>query len=189
MTKRVFGAFAAAAMGLLVLAWSAPIAAQAAADPWSRVPAFPTTCYSNDAFFDTVIKAIEALDADLARQTKINADIKAKFDAIDMSEKMQRMQAFMMKDPQRAMQVMQAMTSTGATAAAAAPASAASIMKIDQELKDHSAKLEAEIPRALDPTRAAINQLVDAKSLPAHGMRSFSLRTRTGRGSRRSRRS
>ena len=77
MMKRVFGGFGTAVMGLSVLAWSAPLAAQSAADPWSRVPAFPTTCYSNDTFFDTVDKAIEALDADLARQTAINADIKA----------------------------------------------------------------------------------------------------------------
>ena len=82
-----------------------------AADPWSRVPAFPTSCYSNDDFGDKLTKALDAITVDLARQTKINEDIKAKFDAMDMSEKARRMQAFMMKDPQQAMKYMQAMKS------------------------------------------------------------------------------
>ena len=96
MTKHVFGGFGAAVMGLVVLAGSVPIAAQSAADPWSRVPAFPTTCYSSDDYSDKLTKAMEALDADIARQAAINAEIKAKFDALDINEKMQRMQAFMM---------------------------------------------------------------------------------------------
>ena len=58
--------------------------------PWSRVPAFPTTCYSNDDYAATLAKAMEGLDADLARQTTINADIKAKFEALGIHLMMTR---------------------------------------------------------------------------------------------------
>ena len=73
MTKRVFGGFGTAVMGLSCSPGPRH-RGTVRGGPWGRVPAFPTTCYSNDAFFDTVVKAIEALDADLARQTAINAD-------------------------------------------------------------------------------------------------------------------
>ena len=63
------------------------------------MPAFPATCYASDDYTAKTTKALEALDADLARQAKINTDIKEQFDALDVGEKARRMQAFMMKDP------------------------------------------------------------------------------------------
>ena len=78
------------------------------------------------------------------------------------------MQAFMMKDPQQAMKYMQAMQGAGNTANAAVAASVADSAKIDRDLKDHTTNLQAAIAKTLDPTRAAIKQLVDAKALPTH---------------------
>jgi hypothetical protein len=81
--------------------------APANTDPWKRVPA-PTSCYSDDGYEAKLHQAREALSADMEKQTELNATLQKKFDDMDMREKMSRMQAYMMKDPQAAMKMMQA---------------------------------------------------------------------------------
>ena len=76
-------------------------------DHWSFVPPLATSCFADDEFLEKVDAARTAIDAETERQRKINAAAKERFDNMDMAEKAQRMQAFMMKDPQAAMKMMQ----------------------------------------------------------------------------------
>jgi len=58
------------------------VAAQGAdPDPWSRVPAAPalTSCYGNDGFWQKTHQPIAAIAADIAKQHKLNADLKASY--------------------------------------------------------------------------------------------------------------
>src|SRR5262245_11380131 len=80
---------------------SAALLAQAPpADPWTQVPAFPTTCFRTEDFSASADRASAALEAAIARQEKINEGIEQEYKKLDMGEIMKRMQAFMMKDPQ-----------------------------------------------------------------------------------------
>ena len=100
----------AAGVGFSLVALSGRVAAQGAtADPWSRVPALPTSCYNDDDFESRMNAAATINNAEWMRQTDVNNRVKAKLDSIDMGERMQRMQAFMVQNPQQAMQAMQAM--------------------------------------------------------------------------------
>ena len=78
----------------------------AATGPWARVPAFPTGCYQNvapntaDPFYANLEAAKAAVTADRERQVAINAQIEQEFNSIDPMEMAQRMQQWMMSNPQ-----------------------------------------------------------------------------------------
>jgi hypothetical protein len=118
-----------AGLALAVLAQAACAAnVPAAADPWSRVPAFPTTCYLNgDPVYSKFDPAIEAVDADIARQKEINASIRQRQSSASRADPMEmarRMQEKMMADPQNAMKYMRGQQALGQqTSAAVVPAS------------------------------------------------------------------
>jgi len=103
-----------------------PAKAVAATGPWARVPALPTSCFQYvatnqaDPFYARLEAAKTAVSADIDKQAAINAKIEQEFIDIDPMEKAQRMQQWMMSNPQEAMAYMQA--------AQAAPA------EVDQEL-------------------------------------------------------
>jgi hypothetical protein len=105
----------------LILAVAAQAAgganAPAAADPWSRVPAFPTTCYlKDDPVYVKFNPAIEAVDADIARQKEVNESIRqqhASASRADPMEMARRMQERMMADPQNAMKYMRGQQALG----------------------------------------------------------------------------
>jgi hypothetical protein len=134
-------AFAAAACACLVTSFAlaqtpakAPAKGTAAAGPWAKVPAFPTGCYQNvapnsaDPFYAALEAAKAAVAADRERQVAINAQIEQDFNNIDPMEKAQRMQQWMMSNPQEAMAFAQA--------AQAAPAQAeADIATLTQQTK------------------------------------------------------
>src|SRR5688572_1746643 len=82
---------------LLSIVLVAPLGAQSL---WSRVPAFPTACYTkNETFAADVEKARSDLDAAITRQAEVNAAVKAKQQALDMGQQQARMMAFLQKDP------------------------------------------------------------------------------------------
>ena len=134
-------AFAAAACACLITSFAlaqtpakAPAKATAATGPWARVPAFPAGCYQNvapntaDPFYANLEAAKAAVAADRERQGAINAQIEQDFNNIDPMEKAQRMQQWMMSNPQEAMAFAQA--------AQAAPAQAeADIATLTQQTK------------------------------------------------------
>jgi hypothetical protein len=103
-------------LGVALLGCAGAASAQAAAgDPWARVPALPKSYFSDDDFVDRIEKEYAAINADIDEQAKLNAAIKKSFDEMDMTQKMQRMQAYMAKNPQEAMKTMQAMQASANT--------------------------------------------------------------------------
>jgi hypothetical protein len=163
MTKRT----CSVAAGIAILGWSAIMAAQTAApDPWKRVPASPASCYADDDVYDQVSKATTDIDAEVTRQAKLNADLKEKFEAMDISEKTQRMQAFMMKDPQGAMKMMQAMQGAGNATNSAVAASNADGLRLDGELTQHTANFNAAVDKVVKPLQAKQTEMMRTKTIP-----------------------
>jgi hypothetical protein len=151
MEKPIWRRYAAAA-SLAVLASSAPVAGQSAsADPWSRVSPLPTGCYfdaADNARFD---KVDAALVADLERQKTINEEVRKQFDALDGRAKMQRIQAFMMKDPQKAMAMMQAMQAGAARITSGVQTASTEGPKLEAEVEALHAKFRSETTALLEP--------------------------------------
>jgi hypothetical protein len=133
-----------AGLVLAVLAQAAGAAnVPAAADPWSRVPAFPTSCYlKGDPVYAKFDPAIEAVDADIARQKEINDSIRqqqASVSRADPMEMARRMQEKMMADPQNAMKYMQgqqALAQQGNAEAVVAQSDKENQMKAEAEAVD-----------------------------------------------------
>jgi hypothetical protein len=110
--NRFGGPLAAAA--LTCLCSSSPANAQAeTTDPWARVPAFTTQCFQNvddqpDPFYAELEAAKAANQAELEAQQAVNTAIEEDFRNIDPMEKAQRMQQWMMNNPEEAMKFAQA---------------------------------------------------------------------------------
>ena len=100
----------------------APAKAAVASGPWARVPALSTLCYQYtgevaDPIYTKLEAAQAAVSADLEKQNVINAKIAEDFQNIDPMEQAQRMQQWMMSNPQEAMAMMQAAQQAGAAQA------------------------------------------------------------------------
>jgi len=125
-----------------------------APDPWRKVPAAPTTYFADQAFSSALHDLAVQVGDERRKQTEINGDIQAKYGQLDMQEIMKRMQAFMAKDPQKAMKMMQAQ-------AAAASAIKSDIHSGDEaktarneEFEKLSAEFKAEMEAAAKPFQA-----------------------------------
>jgi hypothetical protein len=158
-----------ALIGVYVWSGSGALVAQSpTADPWRQVPPLPATCYQSEDFSAPAGKASEALGAAIARQDAINAEIEKEFHEMDMAEMAQRMQAFMLKDPQRAAEVLGAMNTAGAAATETVQRAARESEPLEKELKGLTAKFQAAVDGVRKPIEAQIQQLM-TKTLPAHG--------------------
>ena len=168
MKKRLAGC----AMALVFTATTGTVvllAQTAAPDPWQQVPQLPTTCYQSEDFSAPADKASAALQTAIDRQEAINEGIEKEFREMDMAEMAQRMQAFMQKDPQRAMAMMQAMNSASAEVNSDVQRAASTGGPLEEELKGLTAKFRAAVDGVRNPIQAQIDKLVTAKTLPAHG--------------------
>jgi hypothetical protein len=90
-----------------------PAKAVTATEPWAKVPAFTTLCYqstgsTHDPFYARLEAAESAIQADMDKQSAINAKIEEDFRGIDPMEMASRMQQWMMSNPQEAAKYMQA---------------------------------------------------------------------------------
>jgi len=163
MTMGTLGRLSTAlALSLLALPGVA-LAQGASADPWSQVPALPTTYYRDFDFETRVNAAQQRNNAELTRQADLNTSIKARFDTMDQGEKMQRMQEFMMKNPQQAMQVMQAMQAGAGAVTAPVTASQGDLERLERELATLTTDFQAAVKGARDPVQRAIDELVKTK--------------------------
>jgi hypothetical protein len=102
----------------------APARPAVATGPWAKVPPLTTLCYQYtgevaDPFYAKLDAAKSAVSADLEKQNVINAKVAEEFQNIDPMEKAQRMQQWMMSNPQEAMAMAQAAQQAGAAAAQA----------------------------------------------------------------------
>jgi hypothetical protein len=100
------------------------VRAPAAAGPWAKVPPPSTLCYQytatnvEDPYYAKHEAAKAAIAADRDRQAAINAKIEEEFRNIDPMEKAQRMQQWMMSNPQEAMAFMKSAQDAGMQAPA-----------------------------------------------------------------------
>lgn len=135
-------------------------------DHWTLVPAFATSCYDDDDFLGKLDAAKVALDKEIEKQEKINSAAKEKYDNMDGMEKAQRMQAFMMKDPQAAMKMMQGAQAAGTDGLKTLDEIGASSTRLEAELKQLQAAFSAAADQARKPIRARQDALIKAKSIP-----------------------
>src|SRR6185295_3871025 len=75
---------------------SAPLSAQGL---WSKVPAFPTACFTQDQFYEQAGKAYEETAALYKKQYEANTAIDHQLKELDAATQQSRMMAFMQRDP------------------------------------------------------------------------------------------
>lgn len=138
----------------------------AAAEAWKLVPVLSTQCFTNDGFDEKLVEADRRIAAALERQEAANEPVIARFQNMDMSEKMQRMQGFMMKNPEAAMKMMSGAQALGASAAAEIPEASAASDRLDMELKALEARFKQTLAEAAKPALAKQTQWVGAKTVP-----------------------
>ena len=152
---------------LLLAVASLDAAAQTAtADPWRKVPAAPTTCYPDDGLADRIDKAITELNTEITRQSQVNADLRKRFDAMDMSERAQRMQAFMMKNPQEAMKILQAEQAAGAKATSDVTAVNETVKRLSQQLASDQASFKEAVDKAVKPIQDKQQVMMKTRTKP-----------------------
>jgi hypothetical protein len=135
-----------AAMTFLLLTLAAH--ESSAQDWWSKIPAFPTACYTNDdPFLTDLEKVANELQEAIYKQEETNSVLKAKLDALDAGERQSRMIAFMQKDPAAAQKVMQDVAAIGAQAGEEVQA----LSEKREALKKKLQEAEAEWEKAQKP--------------------------------------
>lgn len=157
MTRIVLLTASALTFAATAFAQSAP------ADPWKLVPPLTTTCFNDDDFQQKLDAASTSIGAEIEKQKKINAAAKEKFDNMDMMEKAQRMQAFMMKNPQAAAKMMQAEQAAGAAVSDAAFNE--SSKRLEAELSRHQASMRGALELAVKPIKARQELLIKSKTV------------------------
>jgi hypothetical protein len=137
---------------VLVCGTTALPAQATANDPWTKVPAAPTT-YFRDLDFSRRLGDLAVELQDLRRQQEeINTSITMEYQKLGPMEIVNRMNAFMMKDPQKAMKMMEAQQ---ATATQLNPASIdAAKRERNAEFEQLRAAFKAEMEAAAKPYQA-----------------------------------
>lgn len=164
MTKPTWGRTAAAGLLTLGIVTTAPSQGNAPVDPWTRVPATPTSCFRDEAFEASVNAAEQALIADRNRQTAINAKLKEEFDGLDMMVKAQKMQQWMMKNPQAASKMLGGEAAAGKAGLVTLEDANNAAQRLYLELDAHKKALDAAIDRALAPVLAREEAHIKAKT-------------------------
>lgn len=118
-----------AVLSLVPLLIGPPLLAQSA---WTKAPALPTACYSEQDTFDgDAEKARTELEAAIERQEQINRGLQEQAVTMDPATLNQRMMAAVQKNPARAQEIMQAMQSMGQGTAAEEEESEFSVRKAE----------------------------------------------------------
>ena len=132
---------------------------------WRMVPALATICTSNDDFIEKLDAAGVSLNAEIERQKEVNAVVRERFDNMNMSEKAQKMQAFMMKNPQAAAKMLGGEQAAGAAAQTAVTEANEASKRLDTELEALRTAFRAAADQAVEPIRAKQKALIDAKTV------------------------
>lgn len=143
---------------------SATATAQATRPEWKLVPVMPTSCFKDDGFDGKVGEAGQAAIAAKDQQDALNTRIREQFDKMDMMEKAQRMQAWMMKNPQAASKMLEAAGGAGDAGAALTEEVKAAGERLDRELENHKKAFDAAIERAVKPVDARIDALIRTRT-------------------------
>jgi len=167
MLNQIWGA-RAAFVGILALGIAPALPAQtAAADPWKRVPATPTTCYADNDFATKLNATLQQTVTDLIAQDERNLKAKERFDAMDMNQRAQRMQAYMMKNPQEAAKMLQATQDLSASNTATTLEVSKVSERLDKELVEHKSAFDAAVDKAVKPLIEKRDALIKAKTVGA----------------------
>jgi hypothetical protein len=134
--------------------------AQATAiDPWTKVPAAPTT-YFRDLDFSQRLHSLAIELQDLRRQQEeINTSIQMEYQKLGPMEIVNRMNAFMMKDPQRAMKMMEAQQATASQVTGTVTSRDAVKKERETELEELGAAYKAEMEAAAKPYQAKRDEI------------------------------
>lgn len=160
---------------LLIAALGIPAAGQAQArgasppparaqDPWTKVPAVPTSCFRDDDFDARLNALTQELIADAERQQAVNTKVMERFNAMDPMERMRRMQEAMMKDPQAAARMIEASSNAGTSASTTAVDGTAALERLERVLEGHHKALDAAIDEALKPLYSQEQALIKSKT-------------------------
>lgn len=161
MIRHLVGGLAvASALGIP----GAAVAQSGVPDPWKKVPAAPTSCFQDTAYDARLNAVTQELIADGRRQDALNQKLLERFNSMDPMEKMNRMQQWMMKNPQAAAKMIDASANLGADASTTMTDVAAATERLDQSLAGHKKALDAAIDQALKPLLQKEADLVKAKT-------------------------
>lgn len=131
----------------------------AAADPWTKVPALPTACYtSQDNWSEQNDAAIGAVRADRERQSEINGAIERQA-ASALSENPMAIQQAIASDPQNAQKLIEQMMHMGQEAQTGIPAQVAKQQELEAESKTLMQRYEAALEKARTPATERLNAL------------------------------
>lgn len=144
--RRLF--LAGLAVFLCPVAMGAPPAAQ---NPWAKVPAFPTGCYSSrDDFATKIAAAQEALPPEIYRQEQINKELQDRVKNMDPAQ----VSSAMMKNPQEMMKIMQENQALGTANQETGQKDEEKRNRLDLELKDLVARYHSALDKARGPIDA-----------------------------------
>lgn len=124
----------------------------------------PTTCFADEGFDAKVHAASQEMITDKDKQQALNDKILERFNKMDPMEKMSRMQAFMMKNPQAAAKMIETSANLGTDAGTAMPQLAAAGERLEKERDGHKKAMDAAIDEALKPLRAKEEAIVKSKT-------------------------
>lgn len=128
-----------------------------ATNPWSKVPAAPTTYFGDLAFSRRLLDLAAELQDLRRQQEEINTRISVEYQKLGPMEIVNRMNAFMMKDPQKAAKMMEAQQ---ATATQLNPAAIdAAKRERNAEFEQLHAAFKAEMEAAAKPYQAAREEI------------------------------
>ena len=151
-------------VGLLTL--GSAVAVQGNRPEWKVVPTMPPSCFADDGFAGKVQEAEQAAIAAKDQQDGVNAKIREKFDNMDMAEKAQRMQAWMMRNPQAASKMLEA-SSDGGGLAALIEEQKVVTERLEKDLEKHKKAFDTAIEGAVQPVNARIDALLKTRTRPA----------------------
>lgn len=141
----------------LVCGTTALPAQATATDPWTKVPAAPTTYFRDLDFSQRLHSLAIELQDQRRQQEEINTRITVEYQKLGPMEIVTRMNAFMMKDPQKATKMMEAQQ---ATATQFDPVSIdAAKRERNAEFEQLRAAFQAEMEAAAKPYQAAREEI------------------------------
>jgi len=140
---------------IVAMSSASALAAQTPApDPWKKVPAPPTSYFRDQEFSRKLGDLYTEVGDERRKQTEINIDIEAKYGQLDMMEITRRLQAFMAKDPQKAMKMMQAQAAAASAIKSDVQAGDEAKTERNAEFEKLSAAFKAEMEAAARPFQA-----------------------------------
>jgi hypothetical protein len=169
------------AFTMSMLGSAGALVAQApAADPWKKVPVAPATYFADNDFSTRLHSLAVEVGDERRKQREINNDIEAKYGKLDMQEIMKRMQAYMAKDPQKAMKMMQAQAAAASAIKSDITAGDEAKTERNAELEKLSAAFKAEMEAAARPYRAKRDEIkkTGTVSIVEHGSTMWAFKTK-----------